>query len=107
MLPKVRSKCGGSRIAGLVLPTGTAKGDTLTLALRPEAVSLRHGQGDVLLSGTIVDVDFLGSVLRIKVTAGDETIAFDMFNDPTTPPPAMGDTASISFSKSSLLVLDR
>ncbi|MGB8818724.1 MAG: ABC transporter ATP-binding protein [Rhizobiaceae bacterium] len=98
---------GGNKVTGLDLPNGAANGSVLTLALRPEAVSLRHDRGDVTLSGTIIDVDFLGSVLRIKVKAGNETIAFDTFNDPSTPPPAMGDVANISFSKSSLLVLDR
>ena len=39
------------------------------------------------MAGTIADVDFLGSVLRIKVTANDTTIAFDTFNDPSSPPP--------------------
>jgi putative spermidine/putrescine transport system ATP-binding protein len=97
----------GTKVTGLTLPSGTSNGSSITLALRPEAVSLKKDRGDVSLKGTIADVDFLGSVLRIKVKAGEETIAFDTFNDPTTPPPAMGDTAHISFSKESLLVLNK
>ena len=97
----------GNKSARLPLPTGTANGASISLALRPEAVSLKKDRGDVSLKGTIADVDFLGSVLRIKVKAGEETIAFDTFNDPTTPPPAMGDKAEISFSKESLLVLNK
>jgi putative spermidine/putrescine transport system ATP-binding protein len=96
---------GGVRISGLDLPKGVAKGSALTLALRPEAVSLKAERGDVKLTGTIADVDFLGSVLRIKVTVGDNVIAFDTFNDPSSPPPRMGETAAISFGKDSLLVL--
>ena len=97
----------GTKVTGLTLPSGASNGSSITLALRPEAVSLKKDRGDVSLKGTIADVDFLGSVLRIKVKAGEETIAFDTFNDPTTPPPAMGDTAHISFSKESLLVLNK
>jgi putative spermidine/putrescine transport system ATP-binding protein len=95
----------GAKVSGLDLPAGLGKGAALTLALRPEAVSLKKDRGDVTLTGIIADVDFLGSVLRIKVKTGNETIAFDTFNDPSTPPPAMGDKTDISFSKESLLIL--
>ena len=101
------AEMAGTKVAGLSLPSSTADGATISLGLRPEAVSLKKDRGDVTLTGTIADVDFLGSVLRIKVKAGNETIAFDTFNDPTTPPPAMGDTAHISFAKESLLVLTK
>jgi putative spermidine/putrescine transport system ATP-binding protein len=95
----------GTRVSGLDLPTSITSGSPVTLALRPEAVSLKKDRGDVTLKGTIADVDFLGSVLRIKVKTGNEVIAFDTFNDPASPPPAMGDTADISFAKDSLLIL--
>ena len=95
----------GAKVSGLELPAGIAKGASLTLALRPEAVSLKGERGDVKMAGTIADVDFLGSVLRIKVTADDTTIAFDTFNDPSSPPPKIGDKATISFGKDSLLIL--
>ena len=54
---------------------------------------------------TIADVDFLGSVLRIKVTANDTTIAFATFNDPSSPPPRPCDKVTLSFGKFSLLIL--
>ena len=101
------AEMAGTKVAGLSLPSSTVDGATISLGLRPEAVSLKKDRGDVTLTGMIADVDFLGSVLRIKVKAANETIAFDTFNDPTTPPPAMGDTAHISFSKESLLVLNK
>ena len=97
----------GTKVTGLALPSGIQNGASTTLGLRPETVSLKKDRGDVTLTGVIADVDFLGSVLRIKVKAGNETIAFDTFNDPTSPPPAMGDTAHISFSKESLLILNK
>jgi putative spermidine/putrescine transport system ATP-binding protein len=99
-------QAAGTKISGLNLPTTAANGSSLTLALRPEAVSLKGEKGDIKMTGKIVSVDFLGSVLRMKVSAGDTTIAFDTFNDPTSPPPRFGETVSVSFDRDSLLVLD-
>jgi putative spermidine/putrescine transport system ATP-binding protein len=50
-------------------------------------------------------VDFLGSVIRIKLAIGADTISLDTFNDPSSPPPKHGDTVSVSFDRESLLVL--
>jgi putative spermidine/putrescine transport system ATP-binding protein len=98
-------EAAGTRISGLKLPAATANGNKLALALRPEAVSLKHAKGDIKLTGAITGIEFLGSVLRMKVSAGGTTIAFDTFNDPATPPPNFGETVSISFDRDSLLVL--
>ena len=57
------------------------------------------------MTGQIAGIDFLGSVLRMKVNAGGAAIAFDTFNDPTSPPPKFGETVSMSFDRESLLVL--
>jgi putative spermidine/putrescine transport system ATP-binding protein len=98
-------EAAGTKISGLALPASTKNGSSLTLALRPEAVSLKGERGDIQMTGKIVNVDFLGSVLRMKVNAGDTNISFDTFNDPTSPPPKFGETVSISFDRESLLVL--
>ena len=95
----------GLKISGLKLPSSALKGSKQALALRPETVSLKGDKGDLKMTGIISNVDFLGSVLRIKVNTGDTTIAFDTFNDPTTPPPRFGEKVSISFDRDSLLVL--
>jgi putative spermidine/putrescine transport system ATP-binding protein len=100
-------QAAGAKISGLKLPASAAKGSRLTLALRPEAVSLKGEKGDIKLTGAITGIDFLGSVLRMKVSAGGTTIAFDTFNDPTSPPPRFGETVSVSFDRDSLLVLGK
>lgn len=78
----------------------------VSLALRPETVVLGRRQGrDVVLPGRIADVHFLGSVIRIRVTVADQTVLLDTFNQPDTPPPAVGSQVEISVCESDLLVL--
>ena len=82
-------------------------GKTATLALRPEVVTLGRAPGrDTVLTGTISDVHFLGSVIRIKVATPSGSVSLDTFNRPDTPPPAVGDSTEISVSAGDLLVLD-
>ena len=85
---------------------GSQTGDTLSLALRPEAITLGSRPGhDSRLAGEIADVHFLGSVIRVRVGIGGKQISLDTFNNPATPPPAVGDKAEISFSSGDVLVL--
>ncbi len=74
--------------------TADAAGD-LSLAMRPEALSLAPSDArDVRFDGTVKSVNFMGSVIRIKLAVGDEAISFDMFNSPNLVPPAVGQAAS-------------
>ncbi len=85
---------------------GSKSGDTLSLALRPEAISLARQPGhDTSLSGEIAEVHFLGSVIRVRVGIGGNTVSLDTFNNSTTPPPVVGDKADISFASGDMLVL--
>lgn len=85
---------------------GKKAGDAVLLALRPEAVSL--GQRDDrpnALNGVIEGVSFLGSVIRVRVTLGRNSISLDTFNDPGFPPPVAGQPALVSFSPVDIVVL--
>ena len=85
---------------------GSRNGDAVSLALRPEAIALGPRPGhDAELGGRISEVHFLGSVIRIRVGLGKGMISLDTFNNSSTPPPVVGDQASISFSSNDLLVL--
>ncbi len=79
------------------LPRAVSTADAaghLSLALRPEALSLTPSQTrDVTFSGIVKSVNFMGSVIRIQMTVGDEALSFDMFNSPTLVPPSIGQTA--------------
>jgi putative spermidine/putrescine transport system ATP-binding protein len=85
---------------------GAKAGDRLSLALRPEAIALGRRPGyDSSLKGRIADVHFLGSVIRVRVELGDSVVSLDTFNSPSSPPPAVGDAAEISFSSADVNVL--
>ena len=96
---------GDAIIAGLKLPASAEKSTPVSLAIRPEAVTFKAEKGDVTLTGIINDVDFLGSVIRIKLGIGADMISLDTFNDPASPPPVIGEKASVSFDRESLMVL--
>ncbi|PZO82233.1 MAG: spermidine/putrescine ABC transporter ATP-binding protein [Mesorhizobium amorphae] len=81
-------------------------GAKVSLALRPEAVSLGESEGrGEGLSGTIGDVHFLGSVIRVRVGVGKGAVMLDTFNDPSRPPPVAGETVRIGFAPRDVLVL--
>jgi putative spermidine/putrescine transport system ATP-binding protein len=85
---------------------GSKAGDTLSLALRPEAISLGRQAGrDATLGGEISEVSFLGSVIRVRVGLGKEAVSLDTFNSPASPPPTVGEKAEISVSPEDVLVL--
>jgi putative spermidine/putrescine transport system ATP-binding protein len=82
-------------------------GDAITLALRPEAVTLGRDEArGAHLTGTIRDVSFLGSVIRVRVAVGTGTLSLDTFNSPSAPPPEPGDQVTVSFAPSDLLVME-
>jgi putative spermidine/putrescine transport system ATP-binding protein len=86
--------------------TAYKAGDTVSLALRPEAGSLAEGaKGDTALTGDVTSAHFLGSVIRTRMNVGGNTISFDMFNSPGKMPPAVGERVTLRFSAEDLLVI--
>jgi putative spermidine/putrescine transport system ATP-binding protein len=87
-------------------PLSARAGERVSLALRPETVALGRAEGhDVVLSGRIAEVHFLGSVIRIRVMVGEQSLSLDTFNQPDRPPPAVGASVEVSISDRDLLVL--
>ncbi len=85
---------------------GARAGETRPIALRPEAVTLGEpGEGRNRMEGTIEDVAFLGSVVRIRVRFGDSIVSLDTFNNPTVPPAAPGTKVTVGFGREDLMVL--
>ena len=91
---------------------GDAKaGDRITMALRPEGITL--GEGDPSanrLRGTIDDINFLGSIVRLRmgVARSDGTvneISLDTFNEPHLSLPAIGSTVTVAFAPEACFVL--
>jgi putative spermidine/putrescine transport system ATP-binding protein len=88
------------------LPDGAHDGAPISLTLRPEVLSVATRPGaDITLTGTVSDVTFLGSVIRLRVALGQNSVSLDTFNDQRSAPPARGDAISMSLSSKDLLIL--
>ncbi len=82
-------------------------GGTISLALRPEMVSLGEGpEGANRLTGRVADVSFLGSIVRMRIGLGDGVlVTLDVFNEPTLVLPQLEQSITISFPAEGPLVL--
>jgi len=96
---------GDTVFSGITLPAGAKAGDRHLLALRPEALRVGAEKGRITLTGTVTTVDFLGSVIRIRMDAAGASISLDMFNDPTVLPSKPGDRIEVGFTPESVLLL--
>jgi len=82
-------------------------GDVCAVALRPEIVALGEGGGDEnRMRGTVEEVNFLGSIVRIRVRIKDNAISLDTFNNPRLPPPQRGEAVTVSFPREAVLALE-
>jgi putative spermidine/putrescine transport system ATP-binding protein len=81
---------------------GAGRDKTLTLALRPEALTLTPRDGDNRLAGTVTEVAFLGAIVRIRVDVGDASVSLDTFNNPSVPLPARGTPVTLGFGPNDL-----
>jgi putative spermidine/putrescine transport system ATP-binding protein len=85
----------------------------VTLALRPEGIALGQGSdGSNHLRGTVENINFLGSIVRIRLRLGDgvdgrppTVIALDTFNEPHLKVPEVGSEATVSFPPEASFVL--
>ena len=95
----------GNAITVADAPSGSA-GAPATLALRPEAIKLEASpERTNRLSGRVVDAQFLGSVVRLKLDVAGATVLADTFNRPTAPPPATGTSVDVYFAPSDVFAL--
>jgi putative spermidine/putrescine transport system ATP-binding protein len=86
--------------------TTLTAGDKVSIALRPEASSsMATAKGDTTLTGTVISSHFLGSVIRTKVDIAGNPISFDMFNSPDVVQPQPGETLTLRFMASDLLLV--
>ena len=113
----VDAAAGRLSIAGQEVRTAKAitdarSGERVTLALRPEGIDLgAGGAGDNQLRGTVDDINFLGSIVRLRLGLADEangsttSIALDTFNEPHLSLPPVGDMITVSFPPEACFVL--
>ena len=97
----------GQLITLPTLPAGATDNAPISLTLRPEVLAVGERAGsDITLTGTVSDVTFLGSVIRLRVALGKNIISLDTFNDQRTAPPARGDAITVSLASKDLLILE-
>jgi putative spermidine/putrescine transport system ATP-binding protein len=85
----------------------------VTLALRPEGIQLGEGDpGANRLHGAVEDINFLGSIVRIRLRLGEgveggepTVIALDTFNEPHLRLPDVGSATTVSFPPEACFVL--
>jgi putative spermidine/putrescine transport system ATP-binding protein len=105
-----RLDLGGQLITASKAIGGAIPGGSVSVAIRPESVSLGDGApGANRLTGPIHDISFLGSIVRIRMSLGDGAgnVMFDTFNNPHLALPQIGAPITISFSPESCLVIDQ
>jgi putative spermidine/putrescine transport system ATP-binding protein len=105
--PQGRVSIDGQEVMTSRGVNGATTGARRSVALRPEAVSLNGiGGKRNRLDGTIEEVNFLGSVVRIRVRFRENAVSLDTFNNPNAPPPKHGEKVTVSFAPEDLLVLE-
>ncbi|MEO7664612.1 MAG: ABC transporter ATP-binding protein [Candidatus Limnocylindrales bacterium] len=101
-----RLRIGGQEVR-IDAPVNAAVGSAVSLALRPEMVSLGSGpDGSNVFRGKVSDVSFLGSIVRIRVTIADGVVVtLDEFNEPTLVLPQLEESVTLSFPARGPLLL--
>jgi putative spermidine/putrescine transport system ATP-binding protein len=97
------SVAGQDVFAAGTLAAGAGQG--VRLSLRPEMLSLVDGTAFAnRLDGTLANVVFLGSIVRLVVEVGGREIFLDQFNAPHLALPAVGSRIQIGFPREACLV---
>ena len=105
-----RLEIGGQQIRAAKPITNGRNGEYVSLALRPEIISLDTGSGGAnRLKGLVEDINFLGSIVRIRVrfATGSGFIHFDTFNNPHLSLPQHSEEVTVAFPPEACLVLDK
>jgi putative spermidine/putrescine transport system ATP-binding protein len=104
----VDAQAGTLAAGGLTIPLGrplaAVAGSTVPVALRPEAVRLGR-EREVVMPAVAREVEFMGSVIRIRAEAEGRSFLLDTFNRPDAPPPQPGEAVEISFSPRDVIVI--
>ena len=87
-------------------PLAADPGGPVRLSLRPEMISLANGRlENNHLSGTLANVVFLGSIVRLVVRTGENELSLDTFNNPHLMLPALGTEVTVGFPREACIML--
>ena len=108
-----RLSIDGQEVRTSKVVTGAGADGRVILAVRPEGISLREAGPEANhLRGVVEDVNFLGSIVRIRIRVGEGVdgatptiVALDTFNEPHLKVPDVGETVTVSFPPEACFVL--
>ena len=99
----------GSQVIELGRPLeGHPLGSLVTMSIRPEAIEIATPEGQrPRLTGTILDLQFLGPVIRTRLALDGEggDLLFDVFNRPGTAPPEAGQAVTVAIPADTVMVV--
>ncbi|MBK7217354.1 MAG: ABC transporter ATP-binding protein [Candidatus Promineofilum sp.] len=87
-------------------PPLAANGQAVTLAVRPEELELGAAEGHNNLRGLVESVNFLGSIVRVRVAVDGATLSADLFNERLLTLPKAGEAVTINFPAHAAWVLE-
>lgn len=87
--------------------SGKQRGDKVMIAIRPERFSFSsEGRKPNLIDCRVVNITFLGSIVRIQVLIGNHKFHMDTFNNPFLELPKIDDIVEITCSREAVLILE-
>jgi putative spermidine/putrescine transport system ATP-binding protein len=96
----------GEQVIALNPPPQASAGQTVSLAVRPEELELGATEGHNNLRGTVESITFLGSIVRVRVNAGEASLNADLFNERLLELPKVGDAVTINFPEHAAWILE-
>ena len=105
--PKANSvRLEGQQIQAADGLAGKHAGEKARIAIRPERISFASdGKKDNLVDCTVLNITFLGSIVRLQIGIGSQTFHMDEFNNPYLKLPGVGEKIQVTFSREAVLVL--
>ena len=88
-------------------PFSGLPGSEVRLTIRPESLALHNGVAENNhLRGTLSNVIFLGSIVRLVISTGQSELLMDTFNNPHLALPAIGSPVTVGFPREACVPLD-
>ena len=82
-------------------------GQEVRFTVRPESIALNNGvPANNHLAGTLSNVIFLGSIVRLVIRAGQSELLIDTFNNPHLALPALGSSVTVGFAPEACVLLN-
>ena len=87
---------------------GRQKGDKIMIAIRPERINFASIEKKAnIFDCTIENITFLGSIVRIQISVGNNKFFMDTFNNPFLELPKIGAKETVTCSREAVLVLNQ